>query len=76
MTEESPHRGQGASTEYYFNTRTGEVEEGKKAPWMDRMGPYPSREDALHAYQLAASRNSSFDAQDTQWADDWGEERS
>ena len=59
--------------EYYFNTKTGEVEEGKHSSWMDRMGPYATREEAAHAYELAARRTAASDAADTQWESGWGD---
>ena len=32
--------------EFYYNTRTGEVEEGRRSDWSQLMGPYATREDA------------------------------
>ena len=31
---------------YYYNTRTGEVEQGYASSWSDRMGPYATRAEA------------------------------
>jgi len=50
--------------EYYFNTETGEVEEGKPSSWTHRMGPYPTREEAAHALERAQQRNETWDGQD------------
>ncbi|WP_324651103.1 hypothetical protein [Georgenia sp. H159] len=56
--------------EWYYNTRTGEVEQGKKSGSLHRMGPYPTREAATEAYERAADRNEAWDAADKAWEDD------
>lgn len=50
--------------EYYFNTRTHEVEEGRVSDWSQVMGPYPTREAALRALETARGRNEAWEAQD------------
>ncbi|MGC5166560.1 SPOR domain-containing protein [Luteimicrobium sp. DT211] len=50
--------------EYYFNTQTGEVEEGKPSSWTHRMGPYRTREEAAHALERAQQRNETWDGQE------------
>jgi hypothetical protein len=47
--------------EFYFNTRTGQVEEGKQSTWTSLMGPYPTREAAEHALEHAHERSEAFD---------------
>lgn len=42
------------TTKFWFNTRTGEVEEGKQSIAADRLGPFDTREEALHAYDKLA----------------------
>ena len=32
--------------QWWFNTKTGEVEQGAQSPWSDRAGPYATREEA------------------------------
>lgn len=32
--------------QWWFNTRTGEVEQGAQSAWSDRAGPYKTREEA------------------------------
>lgn len=54
----------GAEREFYFNTATGQVEEGKVSDWSDRMGPYPTREAAEHALDRAAARSRAWDEED------------
>jgi hypothetical protein len=56
--------------EFYLNTRTGEVEEGKVSGSLNRMGPYPSREAATEAFERAADRNEAWDEADRAWKDD------
>ena len=56
--------------EYYYNTRTGEVEQGKQTGALHRMGPYPTRAAAAEAYERAADRNEAWDAEDKEWQDD------
>lgn len=53
-----------APAEFYFNTKTREVEEGKPSSWRHRMGPYPTREAAARALNLAEERTESWDAAD------------
>lgn len=67
-----------AVPEFYYNTKTGQVEEGKQSSWMDLMGPYSSREEAAGALEKARARNEQADADEEKWnewdRDDWGEE--
>ncbi|GAA1619984.1 methionine aminopeptidase [Leucobacter chromiireducens] len=41
---------------YWFNQRTGEVEEGPQSLSIDRVGPFRTREEAAHATQILAER--------------------
>ena len=50
--------------EFYFNVTTREVEEGKVSDWGRRMGPYPTREAAVHALETATARTEAWDAED------------
>jgi hypothetical protein len=50
--------------EFYFNTKTHQVEEGKPSAWMNRMGPYPTREAAEQALTTARVRSETWDAED------------
>ncbi|MBC7290213.1 MAG: SPOR domain-containing protein [Actinotalea sp.] len=52
---------------FWFNPRTGEVEEGKESPWTDRMGPYATREEAQAALAEAQRRTESWDEEDRRW---------
>lgn len=50
--------------EFYFNTETGQVEQGKQTTWGNLMGPYPTREAATHALEQARARSAAWDEQD------------
>lgn len=52
--------------QWYFDTSSGEVTQGKTSGWDNRMGPYPSRDEAEHALQIARER--------TKAADEWDED--
>jgi len=60
----------GEDTQYWFNPRTGEVEEGRLSAWGDRMGPYPTREAAERALDTAQDRSAAWDDEDRRWKDD------
>lgn len=57
---------------YYYNTRTGEVEQGYRSDWTVRMGPYRTREEAANALALAEQRNKAWEAADREWNGDEG----
>jgi hypothetical protein len=50
--------------EYWYNTETGEVEEGQRSDWSKVMGPYPSRESAQQALDKARARTQEWDRED------------
>ncbi|WP_156382739.1 SPOR domain-containing protein [Sanguibacter sp. Leaf3] len=52
--------------EFYFNTKTREVEEGKPSSWTNRMGPYPTRDTAQKALQQADARTEAWDEADAE----------
>jgi hypothetical protein len=43
-------------TAWWFNNKTGEVEEGPQSLGADRDGPFASREEAARAPQILAER--------------------
>lgn len=49
---------------FYFNTRTGQVEEGKRFSWASRLGPYATRAEAQRALDTAAGRTQAWDEED------------
>ncbi|WP_456843951.1 SPOR domain-containing protein [Cellulomonas sp. P5_C6] len=50
--------------DYWFNTETHEVEEGRQSDWTKLMGPYATRDEATHALEKARKRNQDWDAED------------
>jgi hypothetical protein len=50
-------------TEFWFNMKTGEVEEGKQSLALYRIGPFEDRDSAEHALEIVASRSAA-------WADE------
>lgn len=50
--------------EFWFNVRTGQVDEGHKAPGKDLMGPYATRAEAEHALDRARQRTEAWDAEE------------
>lgn len=56
-------------TEYWFNTRTRQVEEGHQSDWSDLLGPYPTREEAARALETARERTERWDEEDRRWED-------
>jgi hypothetical protein len=50
--------------DYWFNTETHEVEEGRQSDWTKLMGPYPTREDAAHAMEKAKERARAWEAEE------------
>ena len=55
-------------TEYWFNTRTGRVEETEeRSPSRDVLGPYASRAEAERALEIARQRTEQWDAEDAAW---------
>ncbi len=54
----------GGESEFYYDVKTGEVLEGKTIGWANRMGPYPTRDAAAHALELARARTRAWDRED------------
>ncbi|MBN9141898.1 MAG: methionine aminopeptidase [Micrococcales bacterium] len=51
-------------TEWWYNHRTGEVEEGPQSLGSERDGPFATREEAERAPQIAAERSRAWAAED------------
>lgn len=51
-------------SEWYYNHRTGEVEEGAQSLGSDRDGPYASREEAARAPEIAKERARAWAAEE------------
>lgn len=51
-------------TEWFYNHKTGEVEEGAQSLRSDLDGPFASREDAARAPEIIAERSRKWAAED------------
>jgi hypothetical protein len=51
-------------SQWWYNNKTGEIEEGAQSLGSDRDGPFGSREDALRAPEIAAERARAWAAED------------
>jgi hypothetical protein len=47
-------------TDWYYNIRTGEVEEGKQSLASDVDGPFATREEAARAPEIIAERSRKW----------------
>ncbi|MDM4761966.1 methionine aminopeptidase [Galbitalea sp. SE-J8] len=50
--------------EYWYNHKTGEVEEGPQSLGSDRDGPFATREEAARAPQIAQERARAWAEED------------
>ena len=60
------------TAEFWFNTKTGQVEEGRVSDWSGVLGPYPTREAAARALETAQARSEAWDEADRAWAQGQG----
>jgi hypothetical protein len=51
-------------TEWFYNIKTGEVEEGRQSLASDLDGPFATREDAANAPAIIAERARKWAAED------------
>lgn len=51
-------------TEWWYNNKTGDVEEGAQSLGSDRDGPYETREDAARGPEIAAERSRKWAAEE------------
>jgi hypothetical protein len=54
----------GTADTWWYNHRTGEVEQGPQSLGLDRDGPYATREDAMRAPEIARERAAKWNAED------------
>jgi hypothetical protein len=52
-------------TEWFYNIKTGEVEEGRQSLASDLDGPFATREDAARAQEIIAERARQWAAEDS-----------
>jgi len=55
--------------EWWYNDRTGEVEEGPLSLSIDRIGPFETREEAERAPQIVAERARKWADEDARGDD-------
>jgi len=53
--------------QYWYNLRTGQVEEGQLSSWTQRMGPYATPEEAHAALENARKRDEAWQMADDEW---------
>lgn len=53
--------------QYWYNTKTGQVEKGRQSSWENRMGPYATEAEARAALDTAAARSAQWDRDDADW---------
>ena len=49
-----------ASTKFWYNLVTGEVEQGFESPAIDRAGPFETRDEAMKAPELLRERSRAW----------------
>lgn len=49
---------------YWFNTKTGEVEKGRQAMAMDRVGPFDTEAEAVQALEKLQQRSEAWEAEE------------
>ena len=55
---------------FWYNTRTGEVEEGPQSLGTDRIGPFATRDEAARALEIVAARAKQWNDEDAVDAQD------
>lgn len=53
-------------TEWWFNTRTKQVEEGPQSLAADRVGPFATRDEASRALEIIAERARRWAEEDAE----------
>ena len=56
--------------EYWYNSRTGEVEKGKQSHAIERVGPFDSAEEAANAPQVMQQRAEAWAAEEAREEED------
>jgi len=51
-------------TQWWYNHKTGDVEEGPKSLGSDRDGPFATRDEAMRAPEIAAERSRRWEQED------------
>jgi hypothetical protein len=56
--------------EWYYSLKDGRVVRAEEVRAADRLGPYPDRETAARALEIARERTEAADRADRQWRGD------
>lgn len=64
MADRQQDGAQDDAQQWWYNHRTGQVEEGPQSLSSDRDGPYATREDAEHAPEIARRRAAEWAAEE------------
>lgn len=60
-------------TEYWYNLRTGQVEQGAQSSWKHLLGPYSSHSEATRAMEQVQANNDAWEEEASEhWEDDGG----
>ncbi|TKA10229.1 hypothetical protein [Actinacidiphila oryziradicis] len=59
----------GKPGEWFYCLEHRKVEEGPECPAKDRLGPYPTPEEAAHAVETVEERNEEWES-DPRWRND------
>ncbi|GAA1509451.1 hypothetical protein BJ978_002561 [Agromyces terreus] len=57
MSEDIEHR-------FWYNLKTGEVEQGFQSPSVDRVGPFDTREEASRALEILRANSAKWSEED------------
>ncbi len=57
-------------TQFWYNSRTGAVEQGAISPAPDRIGPFATRDEAAHAMDIVRERSARWAAEEAR-NDNW-----
>lgn len=52
------------SKQYWYNMKTGEVEHGYVSSVVDRVGPFPTKEEAQHALEKLRENSAKWAEED------------
>ncbi|WP_313955542.1 SPOR domain-containing protein [Kocuria palustris] len=56
--------------EYWYNLRTGQVEQGQQSDYSQLIGPYASEAEAQKALETAAAKSKAWDDREREFRDD------
>jgi hypothetical protein len=50
--------------QFWYNMKTGVVEQGRQSPAVDRVGPFDTREEAEHALDILRANSAKWAEED------------